>query len=234
MASVNDQLISFENVNLEFKIRVGFLATEQYVALQDINFTLYKGEILGVVGDNGAGKSSLLKLLAGTLLPTSGAIIKNGKVTCSLLSLQLASFQDLTGYDNMIMHGIMLGHSKEEVAERIDEILAFAEVGDWIYKPIRTYSSGMIARLKFATAITMQPDIMLVDEVLGVGDQGFRKKSTSAMKNKIQSDDQTVVLVSHSVPTIQELCTRVLWLEEGRIRRVGESSEVLNEYTSET
>ncbi len=228
--SRNAPILSLRKVSLHYSIRQSFFRKSCHTALKDISFDVFPGETIGILGRNGAGKSTLLRLIAKTMLPSEGHIASSPNVTTSLLSLQFASFRELSGLDNLVMQGIFLGHTKKEVLERLDAIMDFAELGDWIYRPIRTYSTGMVARLKFATAITMRPDIMLIDEVLGVGDQRFREKSAQALKEKIHHTSQTVVLVSHSVPTLKELCTRLVWIERSRIQKIGTTEEVLQEY----
>ncbi|MGE4420702.1 MAG: ABC transporter ATP-binding protein [Pseudodesulfovibrio sp.] len=224
-----DWLISLEGVGCSFKARKGRLRLGEYEAFNDISFNLYPGETLGVVGRNGAGKTTLLRILARIFLPNKGTIRFRDDLTISLLSLQLGFSPDLSGRYNAIMGAILLGYTRKEAEARLDRIIEFSGLGAWIDEPIKTYSDGMCARLGFAVAMETSPDVLLVDEVLGVGDETFRNKSVMAMKERLKSG-QTVVFVSHDVHTLQELCTRVIWLEHGRVRMDGSAEDVLSAY----
>jgi lipopolysaccharide transport system ATP-binding protein len=195
----------------------------------DVSLDLHPGETHGLIGRNGAGKSTLLRLIAGIILPDSGHITYRAGLSVSLLSLQLGFSPELSGRDNAIMGAMMLGYSKREALERLDSVIAFSELNEWIDEPIKTYSTGMKARLGFAVAMELSPDVLLVDEVLGVGDENFRKKSVQAMKEKMKSG-QTVVFVSHSLGTVRELCSRVSWIEGGKTQMVGEPETVIAKY----
>ena len=230
---MNKQLLSLDAVDYCFRVRKRGFRFSNFQALQDITLTVSQGETLGVIGDNGAGKSTLLKILAGILVPTRGEMIRHRECSVSLLSLQLGFSPQLSGVDNAIMGGLLLGYSKQEASKHLDEIVEFSELGDRIFDPIKSYSSGMMARLGFAVAMTMGPDILLVDEALGVGDAAFRAKSSAGMKEKMNSG-QTVVFVSHSAVAVRQLCSRVVWLESGRVRMVGEAGPVLDAYASES
>lgn len=226
---IRDPLISLENVGCTFAIRKGFLKICKYEALKDISFSINRGETVGIVGRNGAGKSTLLRLVAGVILPDSGRIIRHTPASISLLSLHLGFSAELTGKDNAILGAMLLGHSRKKAVASLNGINEFAELGNWFDEPLKTYSSGMKARLAFAVAMEMSPDLLLVDEVLGVGDAAFRKKSTAAMKEKMRSG-QTVLFVSHNISTVKELCTSAVWIEEGVTRMVGKTEEVLEAY----
>lgn len=222
-------LIELRNVGLAYregKLRV--FGRRQFWVLKDISFTLYEGETLGVVGRNGAGKSTLLRLLAGIIRPDRGELITNG-ARASLLSLQAGFLPQLTGRENAILSGILLGMRKKDIEAHLDQILEFSELGEFFDDPLHTYSSGMRARLGFSVAFQVQPEILLVDEVLGVGDENFKTKSSVAMKERIRAN-KTVILVSHSAPTIRELCDRAVWIDEGVSRMEGAADDVLNEY----
>jgi lipopolysaccharide transport system ATP-binding protein len=222
-------LITLENVGCIYKIRHGILGFKSYEALKDVSLVLNKGETLGLIGRNGAGKSTMLRLIAGIILPNSGQITFHQPASVSLLSLQLGFSPELSGRDNAIMGAMLLGYSKSEALERLDRIIALSGLGEWFVEPLKTYSSGMRARLGFAVAMEVSPDVLLVDEVLGVGDESFRKKSTKAMKDKMKSG-QTVVFVSHQPAVLEELCSRVAWIEGGVTHMAGEPREVLAEY----
>lgn len=197
-------------------------------ALRHLNFQLFHGETLGVVGKNGAGKSTLLKLMAGIITPDEGRIVKNIN-TVQLLSLQVGFLQHLSGRENAILSGVLLGMTKQQVVDAMDSIIDFTELGAKIDDPVQTYSSGMKMRLGFAVANQSNPDILLIDEVLGVGDAQFKKKSRKVMIDRISSD-KTVVLVSHHEDTIAEFCDRVIWLNQGESAEIGESTQVMDHY----
>jgi ABC-type polysaccharide/polyol phosphate transport system ATPase subunit len=197
-------------------------------ALKGINFHVNKGEVFGVIGRNGSGKSTLLKLLSGLIPPDKGKLIIRGNKP-ALLSLGAGFEPELSGIDNIYLNGLLLGHKKRDIDERLDEIIEFSELGDFIYKPVRTYSSGMRSRLGFSTAITLDPDILLIDEVLGVGDAAFQEKCKKAILSKIR-DGRTVILVTHSANLVKQICNRVIWIHLGEQREVGDTHEVIDHY----
>lgn len=221
-------LLTLENIGCSYRIRKGF-AFDRYTALKDVSLTLHKGETLGLIGHNGAGKSTLLKIISGILLPDVGRVIHHTPLSISLLTLQLGFSPELDGVDNAIMGGLLLGYSKEEALKQLPGIIEFSELGERIHDPLKTYSTGMRARLGFAVAMLMSPDILLVDEALGVGDAAFRAKSTAYMKEKMLSG-QTVIFVSHQAQTIKSLCSRVMWLENGEVKMIGETETVISAY----
>jgi len=224
----HETVIELHNVGVCYARRSGFMRSSKFWALHDVSFKLQHGETLGVIGHNGAGKSTLLRLLAGILSPDHGEVVtRAGRV--SLQSLQVGFVPYLSGRDNAILSGIMLGMRRSAVLEKMDEICDFAELGDFFDEPVRSYSSGMRARLGFAVAFQADPDVILIDEVLGVGDAAFREKSAAAMRAKIATD-KTVVVVTHSVETVEDLCDRVIWIDHGVTRAVGGTQEVLAEY----
>ena len=206
----------------------GQIAYEQFVALNNINLEIDKGEVVGFVGLNGAGKSTLLKLVAGVQKPTKGNIEIHGKVS-PLLELGAGFDNDLTGRENIYLNGLILGYSKLFIKENMDYIIDFAEIREFIDTPIKNYSSGMRARLGFAIATAKVPQILIVDEVLSVGDGRFKKKSEEKMLELIQSE-ATVLFVSHSIAQIRRLCTKVVWLDKGEIKKIGNTKEVCDEY----
>ncbi len=224
-------LLNLEDVGVYYRKRISLFSEERHWAIRDVTFNVRAGETLGVIGHNGAGKSTLLKLLTGIISPDEGTISRYCE-TASLLAINLGFVPHLSGRDNAILSGMLLGLSKEEVMARLDDMIEFSELGDQIDDPFRTYSAGMKARLGFGVAFSADPDIILVDEVLGVGDRDFRVKSTNAMKEKIQSD-KTVVVVSHSEPLVREICDRLVWIENGHIMAKGDVNEVLDQYSAE-
>lgn len=226
---MNSDVMELRNVGVRYKSRKSFFRHDYFTALENISFTIKKGETLGIIGSNGCGKSTLLKVLANIYS------VDNGEVTwycrqVSLLALALGFDVELSGRDNAIISGMLLGERKKKVLEKLDEIIEFSELEEFIDKPIRTYSNGMRARLGFSVAVNMQSELLLIDEVMGVGDGKFRHKAETAMKNKISSR-QTVVLVSHSMPQIKSLCDRVLWLDAGKIKMIGNPEDVIYKYT---
>jgi lipopolysaccharide transport system ATP-binding protein len=220
--------LTLKNVGAFYWRRTGYLHKERFWALRDVSFDLHHGESLGVIGRNGAGKSTLLQLLAGILRPDQGTLINHG-VRATLLSLQIGFVPYLSGRQNAILSGMLLGLAKQEVEEKMADIRAFSELGDFFDQPINAYSSGMKARLGFSVAFQLNPDVLLIDEVLGVGDAEFKAKSSQIMREKIRSD-KTIVLVSHSPGTIRQLCDRAVWIDNGATRAEGETTEVLDRY----
>lgn len=227
-----ESIIELFNVSIKLRRKKGLLRHEYFWVIKDISFNIYNGETLGIIGRNGAGKSTLLSLLSGIISPDLGKIYYAKKdFSASLLSLQLGFVGQLTGRANIILGGLMLGMSRSEVNEKSADIIKFSELGTFIDQPFYTYSSGMRARLGFSIAIYANPDLILVDEVLGVGDLGFREK-TSKVINNMMSSGKTVVLVSHNINLIKEHCNRVIWLENGSIRAIGLASGILPDYES--
>ncbi len=199
-----------------------------YYALKKVSLDLRDGETLGVVGKNGAGKSTLLRLLAGVYVPDEGSITRAGTIS-SLLSLGTGFQPSLTGYDNIFLNALLLGLKEPEVFQKIPEIIEFSELGDAIHDPIKTYSSGMATRLGFSIAANIKSDIILIDEVLGVGDKDFKKKSQEKLE-QLLGEARSVVIVSHSMEDIRRYCSRVIWLEQGQIIKEGPTEEVIKAY----
>lgn len=227
-------ILSLRNIGLSYTRRQGIFKRSRFWALNDVSFDLYKGETLGIIGKNGVGKSTLLRLIAGIISPDCGEMaIYQKRMRISLISLQAGFNPSISGRENAILSGMLLGASKNAVVEHMDDIIAFSELGDFIQDPVGTYSTGMRARLGFSVAYHVNPDVILLDEVLGVGDEKFRIKSTEAMKERIRSD-KTVVLVSHSVQLVRELCNRAVWIEGGITRLQGDVDDVLNGYLKNT
>jgi lipopolysaccharide transport system ATP-binding protein len=231
MGSAEKELaISIKNVGAFYQRRLGFLLKDKFWALNNVSFDVHHGETLGVIGRNGVGKSTLLRLLAGIITPNRGEVV-NHDVRVSMLSLQVGFLGHLTGRENAILSGMMLGLSKAEVLAQIDNIQTYADIGDFFDQPLQWYSTGMQARLGFSVAVYTNPDVILLDEVLGVGDQDFRKKSTRTMKEIIDTD-KTIILVSHSMKLINDHCDRVLWLENGSVRAIGKPENVISQYNN--
>jgi len=197
-------------------------------ALKRISFNVKEGDCLGIIGKNGSGKTTLLSLILGTIYPTAGEIKVSQKLT-PLLELGSGFHPDLTGRENILINGVLLGLIKEEVLERMEEIIAFSEIGDFIDVPLRTYSSGMYLRLAFSVAIHTNPRVLLIDEILSVGDEAFQKKSKDALLNLINGG-VTTLFVSHQMPAVKEICNRAIWLDGGEIRGEGEPEKVVEEY----
>lgn len=221
-------LMELRDVNLRYKSRKSFFRHDTFTALDNVSFTIKKGETLGVIGANGCGKSTLLRVLA-KIYDVDRGEIKWHCQQVSLLSLSLGFDAELSGRDNAIISGMLLGGRKKDVLEKLDEIIEFSELHEFIDQPIKTYSSGMRARLGFSVAMKMNSELLLIDEVLGVGDRHFQQKAEQAMVSKINSE-QTVVLVSHSLIQIQKLCDRVLWLDAGKIKALGDPDYVTGKY----
>lgn len=206
----------------------GKLRYDSFFALSEISFSVGRGEVLGIVGSNGAGKSTLLKVIAGILVPTSGDLRVKGRVV-PMLELGSGFDDDLTGRENIFLNGAILGYSEQFLRERFDEIVAFSGLYDFLDVPVRNYSSGMVMRLAFSIASMVEPDVLIVDEILAVGDSRFQEKSYARML-ELMHRGTTVLLVSHDLGQIRRLCDRVLWLDGGRVRRIGNTQEVCDAY----
>lgn len=202
---------------------------EIFEAVRGISFNVPKGEIMGIVGKNGSGKSTLLRAIAGIFAPDEGSIDLHGH-TVSLLSIGVGFQKKLTGRENILLSGMLLGFSEEEIRERMPDIIEFSELGKFIDRPVRTYSSGMHSKLAFSITAILETEIMLVDEVLSVGDAKFKKKSFKKMKQLINDKDRTVVIVSHNGETLRKLCDTILWLHDGVVKMQGSTEEVLPLY----
>lgn len=203
---------------------------EEFWALKDVSFEIKKGEVVGIIGHNGAGKSTLLKVISGILKPTSGELEVNGNIV-PMLELGSGFDHDLTGRENIFLNGAILGYTEQYLKEKYDEIVEFSELGKFIDVPIRNYSSGMLMRLAFSIATVVQPEILIVDEILAVGDAAFQEKSKARML-ELMGGGTTVLFVSHSLEQIREMCDRVIWLEHGKLRMIGETETICNSYQS--
>ncbi len=208
----------------------GKIKYEEFWALKNISFEIEKGEVVGIIGHNGAGKSTLLKVISGILKPTDGEIKVNGNIV-PMLELGSGFDHDLTGRENIFLNGAILGYSEQYLKEKYDEIVDFSELGKFIDIPIRNYSSGMLMRLAFSIATVVQPEILIVDEILAVGDAAFQEKSKSRMY-ELMGGGTTVLFVSHSLEQIREMCDRVIWLDHGAVRMIGDAEKVCASYQS--
>jgi len=202
---------------------------EIFEAVKGVSFEIEKGKILGIIGKNGSGKSTTLRALAGIFSPDKGEIDLHGN-SISLLSIGVGFQPKLTGRENIYLSGMLLGFSEKEIKEKEKEIVSFADIGDFVNKPVKTYSSGMHSKLAFAITAILETDIMLIDEVLSVGDATFKEKSYNKMKELISDENRTVVIVSHSLDTINNLCNEVLWLHGGKVKKLGKPEDVIPEY----
>ena len=225
---LEEPVLRVESVAVSYRKNAGLFNPKKFWALKDVSFELYHGETLGVIGGNGAGKSTLLRLLAGIIAPDSGTITHD-ELVISMLGLNVGFISHLTGRNNAVLSGMLMGMRRKEIESKLDDIVEFAEIGEFIDEPVRSYSSGMRARLGFSVAIQADPDILLIDETLGVGDARFAKKSSRAMKEKIRSN-KTIVLVSHSEKMVRKMCDRVVWIDKGKSLREGDTDSIMDDY----
>ena len=238
-----DSIITVDNVSVHFRMDknhttslkewvVSFLKGkqqyEEFHALENVTFDVKRGEIFGVIGRNGAGKSTLLKVVSGIYKPTSGKAVSAGRIA-PMLELGSGFDQELSGHDNIFLNGAILGFSEDFLKEKYDEIVAFSELGEFIHQPIKTYSSGMMMRLAFSVATIVEPEILIVDESLAVGDASFQQKSRARML-ELMKGGTTVLFVSHTMSQIREMCDRVLWLDHGTVKMIGETQQVCDAY----
>ncbi len=234
--TVEDMVLRYRRIK-KFSIKKQLLSLKKkkstkdkyFEAIKGISFEVPKGEILGVIGKNGSGKSTLLRALAGIFSPDEGRIDMHGH-SISLLSIGVGFQKEMSGRKNIYLSGLLLGFSEEQIKAKEQEIIDFSELGDFIDQPVETYSSGMYSKLAFAITAILETDIILVDEVLSVGDEKFKKKSYKKMKELISDENRTVVIVSHSLNSLLDLCTSVLWMHDGVIKKIGKPEEVIAEY----
>ncbi len=239
----NNEMVRLENVFVRYRIPSEQIATfkeyairwlqrkvgyQDFMAVNGISFNVHRGEVLGLVGHNGAGKSTLLKLVAKVLVPTKGRVLVKGKVA-PLLEFGAGFHPELTGRENVYLNGALLGFTRTEMDEKFDRIVEFAELSDFIDAPMRTYSSGMWARLGFAVATDVQPDVLIVDEILSVGDASFQEKSLARMKS-FHKQGAAILLVSHNLDMVKEMCHRVVWIDHGNLLREGDPEEIVTAY----
>lgn len=240
---MRETVIEVKNVSMHFNLMVervdsikeyvikllkGKLLYNDFVALSHVSFNVKKGEIIGLIGLNGAGKSTLLKIIAGVLKPTSGEVTVKGSIA-PLIEVGAGFDPELTARENVYLNGAILGHDRKFMDSKFDEIIDFAELRNFVDVPVKNFSSGMYARLGFAIATMVQPDILIVDEVLSVGDYKFQKKCEDRIQAMLDKG-VTVVLVSHDINMIKKLCTKVVWLEHGHLRDIGPTAKVCKEY----
>ncbi len=224
---------TMQAMSLKGSIGRGLMHRTKYEAVKGVSVEVAKGQIVGITGTNGAGKSTLLRAIAGIFSPDKGSIDLHGN-TVSLLAIGVGFQKELTGRENILLSGLLLGFTKERIEEKTDEIIEFAGIGDFIDRPVSTYSSGMYSKLAFAVTTTLETDVMLIDEVLAVGDRKFKRKSFRRMKSLISNRDHTFFIVSHSEESLRNLCDTVLWLEGGKVMMYGPADEVLDAYEKNT
>lgn len=238
-----DEAIRLENVTVRYRVpreRIDKfkeyiirwiqrkISHDSFLALNDVSFSVQKGEVLGLVGHNGAGKSTLLKLVARVLKPITGRVWVRGRVA-PLLELGAGFHPELTGRENIFLNGAILGFTRTEMENKYQSIVDFSELGDFIDAPMRTYSSGMWARLGFAVSTDVQPDVLIIDEVLSVGDEAFQRKSSERIRS-FQEKGSTILLVSHNLTAIETMCHRAIWLDHGKVRAEGPALEIVAAY----
>ncbi len=236
-------IVSVKNISLKFKMEQNRanslkefcvrwlkrdLKSEDFWALTDVSFDVEKGDVIGIIGHNGAGKSTLLKVISGIMKPTKGTIEAHGNIV-PMLELGSGFDMELSGRENIYLNGAILGYSEEFLNEKYDEIVAFSELGNFIEAPLRTYSSGMLAMLAFSVACIVEPEILIVDEILSVGDADFQEKSRARMMD-LMTGGTTVFFVSHSLKQIRQMCNKVVWLEHGKIQAIGKTGEICDKY----
>lgn len=226
---MSQPILQVKNVGLTYKKRGSLINAFQHHALKDISFDLFKGETLGILGKNGGGKSTLLRILAGIVNPSSGQVICAPQTTRALLTLGLGFIPSISGRENAIYSAMLQGIPRNIARTLVDDVEEFTELGEFFDQPVETYSSGMKARLGFATAMYTKVDILFIDEVLSVGDAHFRKKAEAAMLSKL-TGEQTCVFVSHNSDQVNKVCSRAIWIDEGVIREEGDTATVAHHY----
>lgn len=247
---MEDTMVKVDNVSMRFNLGIdkGFSLKQFFVdtlsgkrrkkkkidndfwALRDVSFEVKKGEVVGFIGSNGAGKSTLLKVVAGVLKPTRGSLEVYGNI-CPMIELGAGFDMDLTARENIFLNGAVMGYSKAFIESKFDEIVEFSELQDFLEVPVRNFSSGMVARLAFSVATIVDPEILIVDEILSVGDIAFQAKSEEKMLSMI-TGGTTVLYVSHSVESIKKLCNKVVWLDHGVVKKAGDTESVCNDYVA--
>ena len=226
-------VMRLEELTLEYPVPRQYRKEDvQPSGVRNISLEINQGEVLGIIGRNGSGKSTLLKMMAGVFPPDSGTISTRGSVSL-LAGVGVGFHKELTGRENAYLYGALMGRTTEQIDELIEEIQSFAELDHHFDRPIRTYSSGMKSRLGISVATAFKPDLLLIDEVLGVGDASFRKKSEERVKEMI-AESGTVVIVSHSLGMLKKICDKIVWIDQGCIKKIGEPEEILKQYNQET
>ena len=219
ISSIKEMMTALAKRKVKFKV---------FHALEDVDFTIQRGDVVGLIGHNGAGKSTLLKIISGIMRPTKGKVWRGANIV-PMLELGSGFDYDLSGHENIFLNGAILGYSKEFLHSKYDEIVAFSELAEFIHTPLRNYSSGMLMRLAFSIATVVEPEILIVDEVLAVGDERFQEKSKKRMM-ELMSGGTTVLFVSHNIDQIREMCNRVVWLDHGKVHMIGDADEVCDAY----
>lgn len=237
------EIIKVDHVSMNFRMNVNHttsmkewviaklkrqLKYQDFYALNDVSFSVNKGEIVGIIGTNGSGKSTLLKVISGIYKPTAGSAVTAGRVA-PMLELGSGFDYELSGQENVFLNGAIMGYSEDFLKEKYEEIVEFAELGEFIHQPLKTYSSGMMMRLAFSVATLVDPEILIVDEILAVGDERFQKKSYERMM-QLMGGGTTVLMVSHNLEQIREMCSRVIWLNKGQVQMNGETNAVCDAY----
>lgn len=223
------ELIRLEHIGVAYPQRNGFLKRSDYWALKDVSFNVVQGETIGVIGRNGVGKTTLLRLLSNIITPDRGRIWRATRLRTVLLSLQAGFIPSLTGRQNAIISGITLGLTRSVISRCMAEIIEFSGLDEFIDRPVATYSAGMRARLGFSVAMHVDPDVLLIDEVISVGDEEFRKKSSEVIHKRVKANETTVI-VTHNAQLARSLCSRLIWIEDGCVRMMGDTKSVLDEY----
>lgn len=223
--------IGIKSLFCNFRQSMSSFRNSRFQVLHDISFEIHKGETFGIIGSNGAGKSTLLGLIAGVLVPSGGSVTVKGKVS-PLLELGAGFHPELSGRENILLNGVLMGLTRKHVLSNIRRIIEFSELGEFIEQPVRVYSSGMLARLGFSVVAHLEPEILLIDEALAVGDLGFQQKCIDRIMT-FKNSDTTIVFVSHDLAVVEELCDRVLWVDDCRIRMIGDAKEVISEYAGQ-
>ncbi len=240
---MKEDMIRVENISMHFRLMNDRISSikemmtalarrkvkfKEFHALEDVSFTVFRGDVIGIIGHNGAGKSTLLKIISGIMKPSKGRIWRGANIV-PMLELGSGFDYDLSGHENIYLNGAILGYSKEFLQSKYNEIVEYSELEPFIHTPLRNYSSGMLMRLAFSIATVVEPEILIVDEVLAVGDERFQEKSKKRMM-ELMSGGTTVLFVSHNIDQIREMCNRVVWLDHGRVRMIGDADEVCDAY----
>ncbi len=229
---VKDLVISYKTIrrgSLKSLLTRKSKPAKEFVAVKNVSFEAEVGDVIGIVGKNGSGKSTMLRSIAGVFSPNSGSIDIKGH-SVSLMAIGVGFEKKLSGRENIILSGLLLGFTEKQIREKMDAIIQFSELGDFIDRPVKTYSSGMHSKLAFSITAMLETDIMLIDEVLSVGDVKFKKKSYAKIKELIENKNRTVLIVSHNSDTLRKLCNKILWLHEGVMKMYGDTEEVLKKY----
>lgn len=225
-------LLEVKNIAVSYSLKGRYLRNRRYWALRDVSFELYEGEALGIIGRNGVGKSTLLQVISGVISPDSGTVVSNAS-GLTLLSLQIGFLEYLTGRENAVLSGMLQGMRRNQIESAINRVFEFSELGDFFDQQLMTYSTGMRARLGFAVALELNPQVFLIDEVTSVGDASFQKKSFEALRERMNAGKRSLILVSHAPGTVRQICERTVWMEHGCVRMIGPTDSVLTAYEAD-